>query len=149
MTAGARTADLPDLNLWLALAWSGHPHHAVACRYWEEAAAPTVLFTTVTALGLVRLLSQPRVMGDAALSLGEASTVQSVFLAQPGVRLVDEVSASWPVFRHLLSQDIWPSRLCTDVHLAAVAIAGGWRLVSFDTDFGRFKGLSWLPLPGP
>ena len=141
-------ADLPDLNLWLALAWSGHGHHAAACRYWEEQAADTVLFTTVTALGLVRLLSQPRVMGEAVLSLGQASTVQAAFLLQPGVRLVDEASASWPVFRHLLSQDTWPAGLCTDVHLAALAIAGGWRLVSFDQDFGRFKGLSWLSLSG-
>ena len=108
-----------------------------------------MLFTTVTALGLVRLLSQPRVMGDAVLSLGQASAVQAAFLEQPGVRLVDEASASWPVFRHLLTQDTWPARLCTDVHLAAMAISGGWRLVSFDQDFGRFKGLLWLPLPGP
>ena len=141
-------ADLPDLNLWLALAWRGHRHHAAACRYWEGAAADTVLFTTVTALGLVRLLSQPRVMGDAVLSLGQASTFQAAFLLQPWVRLVYEASSSWPVFRHLLSQDTWPARLCTDVHLAALAIAGGWRLVSFDQDFGRFKGLSWLSLPG-
>jgi predicted nucleic acid-binding protein len=42
----------------------------------------------------------------------------------------------------------WPARLCTDVHLAAITIAEGWRLVSFDRDFGRFSGLSWLPLAG-
>ncbi len=149
MTPLQAPADLPDLNLWLALAWRGHRHHDAACRYWEVAAADTVLFTTVTALGLVRLLSQPRVMGDAVLSLRQASDVQAAFLQQPGVRLVDEAAASWPVFRHLLSQDTWPAQLCTDVHLAALAIAGGWRLVSFDQDFGRFKGLSWLSLPGP
>ena len=140
--------DLPDLNLWLALAWSGHRHHAIACRYWEEQAAHTVVFTAVTALGLVRLLSQPRVMGEAVLSLGQASAVQTAFLEQPGVRLVDDAAASWPVFRQLLSRGTWPARLCTDVHLAAIAITAGWRLVSFDQDFGRFTGLSWLPLAG-
>ncbi len=94
--------DLPDLNLWLALAWSGHRHHAIACRYWEEQAADTVVLTTVTALGLMRLLSR----------------------------------------------GTWPARLCTDVHHTALAIAADCRLVSFDRDFGRFKGLSWLPLAG-
>jgi toxin-antitoxin system PIN domain toxin len=140
--------DLPDLNLWLALAWSGHPHHATACRYWEEQAAHTVVFTTVTALGLVRLLSQPRVMGEAALSLGQASAVQTAFLEQPGVRLVDDAAASWPVFRQLLSRGTWPVQFCTDVHLAAIAISAGWRLVSFDRDFGRLNGLALLPLAG-
>jgi toxin-antitoxin system PIN domain toxin len=140
--------DLPDLNLWLALAWGGHRHHAAACRYWEEQAADTVLFTTVTALGLVRLLSQPRAMGGAVLGLDQASAVQAAFLEQPGVRLVDDAAASWPVFRQLLSRGTWPARLCTDVHLAAIAITAGWRLVSFDQDFCRFSDLLWLPLAG-
>ena len=140
--------DLPDLNLWLALAWGGHRHQGTACRYWEEQAADTVVFTTVTALGLVRLLSQPRAMGEASLSLGQASAVQAAFQEQPGVRLVDDAAANWPVFRQLLSRGTWPARLCTDVHLAAIAIAEGWRLVSFDRDFGRFSGLLWLPLAG-
>lgn len=30
-----------------------------------------------------------------------------------------------------------PPRLCTDAYLAALAIANGWRLVSFDRDFAR------------
>jgi toxin-antitoxin system PIN domain toxin len=148
VTTQRAKVDLPDLNLWLALAWSGHRHHATACRYWEGQAADTIVFTTVTALGLVRLLSQPRAMGEAVLSLGQASAVQAAFLEQPGVRLVDDAAASWPVFRQLLSRGTWPARLCTDVHLAAIAIAEGWRLVSFDQDFGRFTGLSWLPLAG-
>ncbi len=40
-----------------------------------------------------------------------------------------------------------PARLCADAHLAALAIANGWRLVSFDRDFERFEGLERLPLP--
>jgi predicted nucleic acid-binding protein len=39
-----------------------------------------------------------------------------------------------------------PARLCTDVHLAALAMANGWRLVSFDQDFKRFNGLDLLSL---
>ncbi|MFN5192825.1 MAG: PIN domain-containing protein [Cyanobacteriota bacterium] len=36
------------------------------------------------------------------------------------------------------------SRDITDAHLAALAIAHGWRLVTFDRGFGRFAGLVWL-----
>jgi predicted nucleic acid-binding protein len=39
-----------------------------------------------------------------------------------------------------------PPRLCTDAYLAALAIANGWRLVSFDRDFERFEGLERLAL---
>ena len=55
-------ADLPDLNVWLALASPAHQHHSSAVSYWEEQAAQQVLFCTVTALGLVRLVMQPKVM---------------------------------------------------------------------------------------
>jgi predicted nucleic acid-binding protein len=40
-----------------------------------------------------------------------------------------------------------PPRIRTDVYLAAMAIAHGWRLVSFDRDFVRFEGLERLVLP--
>jgi predicted nucleic acid-binding protein len=50
------------------------------------------------------------------------------------------------VFHQLLRITELPARLCTDAHLAALAIANGWRLVSFDRDFERFEGLVRLPL---
>jgi phosphate/sulfate permease len=37
--------------------------------------------------------------------------------------LIVFVYLSRPVFRHLLSSGIWPARLCTNVHLAAITIA--------------------------
>ncbi|MEI6829797.1 MAG: hypothetical protein WCK64_08115 [Synechococcaceae cyanobacterium ELA445] len=43
------TADLPDLNVWLALGCTGHSHHRHAVHYWEQLAADEVLFCTVTA----------------------------------------------------------------------------------------------------
>jgi predicted nucleic acid-binding protein len=51
------------------------------------------------------------------------------------------------VFHQLLRGGAIPARLCTDAHLAALAIANGWRLVSFDRDFERFAGLERLLLP--
>ena len=51
-------ADLPDLKVLLALATADHKHHDHAVAYWESEAAEQVLFCRVTALGLVRLVSQ-------------------------------------------------------------------------------------------
>ena len=46
-------ADLPDLNVWLALAAPNHFHHQQALHYWEQQAAEQVHFCTVTVLGLM------------------------------------------------------------------------------------------------
>src|SRR5947209_269952 len=54
--------DLPDLNVWLALADRQHPHHGRVRTYWEEESAPRIAFCRVTMLGLMRLGTQPRAM---------------------------------------------------------------------------------------
>jgi toxin-antitoxin system PIN domain toxin len=149
-TDGAHTTDLPDLNVWLALACPGHPHHGAALGYWEHQAASQILFCSVTALGLVRVLCQPGVMGDAAQTPAQAAVVLHRFRAEPGVALADSEAGAWDVFHALLvGQPPLPARLCTDAYLAALAMARGWRLVSFDEDFGRFPRLTWLKPPMP
>ena len=141
------TADLPDLNVWLALTWPAHSHHRQAVQYWEQQAADQVLFCTVTALGLVRLVCQPKLMGTAVRNAAEASALLEALCQQPGVRLAKPEHTGWEVFHQLLRGGRIPARLCTDAHLAALAIANGWRLVSFDRDFERFAGLERLLLP--
>lgn len=147
MREGASQAsgiDLPDLNIWLALVAECHPHHQQAIAYWDHLAAPDVRFSTVTALGLVRLLCQPKVMGVAVKRPAEASTLLQSLCAQPGVTISSTEHQSWEVFHRLLLDSDLPPRLCTDAHLAAVAISQGWRLVTFDRDFERFNLLQLL-----
>lgn len=141
------TVDLPDLNVWLALTCPQHSHHNEAVRYWEEQAFTRIVFCTVTALGLVRLVCQPKVMGSAALNAREASELLEAFCHQPGVELAVADHGGWEVFHQLLRTGTLPTRLCTDAYLAALAISHGWRLVSFDRDFERFERLNLLLLP--
>jgi toxin-antitoxin system PIN domain toxin len=141
------TADLPDLNVWLALTWPEHSHHQQAVHYWEQQAADQVLFCTVTALGLVRLVCQPKLMGTAVKNAAQASALLDALCQQMGVQLAEPEHSSWEVFHQLLRGGELPARLCTDAHLAALAIANGWRMVSFDRDFERFDGLQRLLLP--
>ena len=141
-----RAVDLPDLNVWLALACPQHSHHHEAVRYWEEQASPQVVFCTVTALGLVRLVCQPKVMGSAAMTAAAASELLEAFCKQPGVALAISEQGEWEVFHQLLRTGELPTRLCTDAYLAGLAISQGWRLVSFDRDFERFAPLNWLRL---
>ena len=64
--------DILDLNLWLALIDPDHAHHARARRYWEHEAAAEIAFCRVTMLGLLRLLTNSRVMHGAPFTLAEA-----------------------------------------------------------------------------
>ena len=139
-------ADLPDLNVWLALASPTRQHHSSAVTYWEEQASQQVLLCTVTALGLVRLVMQPKVMGDAALTASEASALLETFVQQPGVSYAQPSSEGWDVFHGFMRQADLSPRLCTDAHLAALALTNQWRVVSFDRDFQAFPGLNLLQL---
>jgi len=42
-----------------------HPHHERALAYWREEADPELAFCRMTMLGLLRLLTHPKVTGGA------------------------------------------------------------------------------------
>jgi len=115
-----------------------------AVHDWEQQAAEQVLFCTVTALGLVRQVCQPKLMGSAVKSPAEASALLEALCQQPAVSLARPEPVIWEVFHQVLRDGGLPARLCTDADLASLAMAHGWRLVSFDRDFERFHGLNWL-----
>lgn len=142
--AAAGEVDLPDLNVWLALAWPGHPNHERAVQYWETGALPRVVFCTVTALGLIRVQCQPKVMGASVRTAAAASEVLRAFCRLGGVSIAAEEGRGWDVFHALLQEPGFPGSLCTDAYLAALAIEHGWRLVSFDQDFVRLERLRLL-----
>lgn len=138
--------DLPDLNVWLALVVAEHPHHAAARHYWDEqqavpALGPRVWFCRSTMLGLVRLLTQPKLMGEGVLGLADAHAIYQQLRQTEGVGFVsdaesaDALLASWVINN---GQAPLPARLWTDAWLAASAESAGLRLVSFDADFARF-----------
>jgi len=137
--------DLPDLNVWLALVVAEHPHHAAARRYWAEQQSlptlgPSVWFCRSTMLGLVRLLTRPKLMGDGVLGLTAAHAIYQQLRQTAGVGFAgdaenaDALLASWLTD----GQASMPARLWTDAWLAASAEAAGLRLVSFDADFAQF-----------
>jgi predicted nucleic acid-binding protein len=59
--------------------------------------------------------------------------------------LLEEPQGLDDVLRKLVQNGITP-RLWTDAYLAAFAIAGGRQFITFDQDFMRFEGLSYVLL---
>lgn len=138
--------DLPDVNVWLAASVSGHPHHAAAQRWWRNEAADQIGFCRVTALALVRLLTQPAVMGGQPLAVAGAwRQYEALRRLREVVLLVEPEGVEILLAQWATSSDATP-RLWTDAYLAAFARAGGYRIVTFDRDLDDFRGLDRLRL---
>src|SRR5579875_931339 len=131
--------DLLDASVWLPLSAPDHVHYARARRYWDDEAASELAFC-LTALELLRHLTNPRILGNAALG-GDAAwraLPQITFLSEPAG--LDELLGQWA--RQL---DLRGTRW-SDAYLAAFAAASGCRLVAFDSDFKVYPGVEFLYL---
>jgi toxin-antitoxin system PIN domain toxin len=138
--------DLLDANVWVALVAAEHVHHERALRYWQEESAESVAFCRVTALAFLRLVTNAHVMQHAVLTSSEAWMLWQEWLRLVEVSLLGEpvgLDEQLGQFSRVLS--VRP-KLWTDAYLAAFAIAGGHRIVTFDEDFQKFAGLNLLLL---
>ena len=137
--------DLPDVNVWLALAIEEHPHHEAAASYWTSHASEARFFCRLSAMSLVRLLAHPRLMADKPLTLAKAWALYRRFAALPGVAMLAEPEGLDADLDALLEPKL-PPRLFTDAYFAALAGRAQVRLVTFDRDFERFESLALLRL---
>lgn len=144
--------DLPDVNVWVALSLAGHPSHAVAMRYWQTACDEqiSIWFCRATMMGLVRLLSQVRMVGNDAMPLPQAMALYRQWVATPEVALLPEPPGLDGAIEQILRKRGEPPPAClwTDICLAATAQSAGLRMVTFDRDFERFGLERCLVLPG-
>lgn len=149
-TQSGSRGDLPDVNVWLALAAPGHPHHEAANAYWQQPDLPRLWFNRLTMLALVRLLCQSKVMGAAAMTLAQGVEAYGRFASLPEVAFMAEPEHCGEALLRWVGDDAGtalPPRLWTDAYLAAFAVTGDLRVVTFDRDFNRFGGLHCLRLP--
>ncbi len=97
-------------------------------------------------LGMVRVLSSIRVDGAEAMDPGVAWGIYCKWRSDPSVTFVHEPAGTQEILSEIVAQDLIRARFWPDAYLAAFALAGNLRLVSFDSDFARFPGLDWLHL---
>lgn len=138
--------DLCDSNVWLALALSRHAHHAAAREWFEAVPDPaSLLFCRATQQTFLRLLTNSSVLrpyGNPPLTNRQAWEAYQALLADDRVAFRSEepagLEALWRRFaaRGTASPKIW-----MDAHLAAFALAGGYRMVTTDAAFRQFRGL--------
>lgn len=142
---------LVDANVLIYAVNSDAPHHERARLWLESAMSGTepVGMTWGVLLAFLRITTRRGIL-ERPLPVSDAVAYIESWLQQPSVEVVVPGPNHWPILRTLITASGTAGNLTSDAHLAAHALEGGWTLVSTDSDFRRFAGLTVLnPVLGP
>jgi toxin-antitoxin system PIN domain toxin len=136
--------QIPDANVLLYAVNDAAPDHASAVRWLDGAlnGERAVGFTWLALLAFLRL-STHRAVFERPLTVVDAVGVVRDWLAQRPAVVVAPTGRHIDVLSGLLAESGSAANLVNDAHLAALAVEHDAVLVSFDADFGRFRGLRW------
>ena len=128
---------LPDVNLWLALSFESHFHHAAA-KTWFNGSSERCSFCRLTQQAFLRLSTNPKVLKEDTVSLKDAWRIYDAIMKDPRIAFAHEpkdVESRWRDYTQsrLFSTNVW-----SDAYLAAFAEAAGLELVTFDTGFSNY-----------
>ncbi len=135
---------LPDINVWLALTFSSHVHHAIAKAWFDQLATDdTCFFCRLTQQGFLRLSTNAKVFGSDAVSLEVAWQLSDAYVNDPRVRNADEPAGLEPHWRTLTQNRSFATNVWSDAYLAAFALTAGMQIITFDQGFSQFANLKW------
>ena len=136
------TISLPDVNILLALLAEGHTHHESAREWFRAQANDSAAICRVTQMGLLRLLTNPKVLPQGVCSIHRAREISNEVRAEKRVCLDSEpprIEAAWmAMMQHPAAR---PSSW-TDAYLAAFAQQREYQMVTFDRDFRRWHDIA-------
>lgn len=140
--------DLLDVSVWLPLSSPDHVHHERAVRYWHKESDDELVFCRVTALALLRHLTNKAILGKRVLSGRQAWGALETWLATDRIRIFNESAAlDEHLARYSLELNLQGGSW-TDAYLAAFAASANLRLVAFDGDFQKYSDINFLHLQG-
>ncbi|WP_054816409.1 TA system VapC family ribonuclease toxin [Nocardia arizonensis] len=122
---------LIDVGVWLAAIWGRHVHHKIAAE-WLDRQSDNLLLCRVAQTGLLRLLSNPAVMGTDVLTRAAAWRIIDQLSEDERVLWSDEPAELGAVFRAFSAKDDKSHKLWTDDYLAAFAQTSRAALATFD-----------------
>jgi uncharacterized protein len=123
---------LVDAGVWLAAIWGRHVHHHVA-RPWFENQSDDLILCRVTQMSLLRLISNPAIMGADTVTSSEAWRVIDRLWSDDRVLWAEEPDELEAVFRAISARNDRSHKLWTDDYLAAFAQASGASLATLDS----------------
>jgi toxin-antitoxin system PIN domain toxin len=122
---------LLDVGVWLASVWDRHVHHRTAA-HWFDRQSDDLIMCRVTQMSLLRLLSNPTVMGDDVISRGAAWRIVDQLWADERVLWADEPPQLEAVWRAISAREDNSHKLWTDDYLAAFAQTSDASLATLD-----------------
>jgi toxin-antitoxin system PIN domain toxin len=132
---------LVDVGVWLAAVWGRHAHYPVASD-WLNRQADDLVFCRVTQMGLLRLLSNPTIMGEDAIDRSQAWRLFDQLWADERVLWADEPDELDAVWRAISARDDKSHKLWTDDYLAAFAQVSDLTLATLDRKLlGRYPSV--------
>jgi toxin-antitoxin system PIN domain toxin len=120
-----------DVNVWLALLLEHHVHRASALEWWGKTGCIAV-FTRMTQLSVLRLLTTPAPMDGQPLTMAEAWKAYDNLFADDRVALYPEPSGFEARFRQLSQAPAASPKVWADAYLVAFASGHRGQLVTFD-----------------
>lgn len=136
-------ASLFDSNIWVSLTFAGHPFHKPAKAELLRATPTTPVCITRTIehswLRLITTAAVQKSSGSPAFSNSDAIATLEFWRSNPRVMTIDEPAGTRPLWLQLADRPTASPKVWMDAYLAACAISGNLRLVTFDTDFIRYR----------
>jgi toxin-antitoxin system PIN domain toxin len=123
----------PDVNVWVALNFERHVHHATA-RKWYDAQPDSVelVFCRQTQLGLFRILTTSVVMEHEVLTQRDCWQLYDRWIATGQMAWADEPRNLEKLLRALTGNATASQKAWMDAYLAAFAEAAELTMVTFD-----------------
>ncbi len=138
----------PDINVWLALAYRGHQHHAISAAWFEPLEAEQAVFCRFTQLGFLRLLTHAAVMRDEVKTQQEAWKAYDQLSSDARVTFYPEAQPEHveAALRALTTTSRFAPQHWPDAYLAAFARVADLSLVTLDRALGKLAGPECLLL---
>jgi toxin-antitoxin system PIN domain toxin len=137
------SSSFPDVNVWLALASPEHTGRESALNWWDAQEEP-ILFSRITQMGLLRLLTMAAPMNGKPLQMKQAWKVYDEFLSDERVVFAPEPATIENRFRVNSKGAQASPKLWTDAYLLAFAAEAGAGIVTFDQALAARAGVAPL-----
>ena len=130
---------IADINVLLPILVEGHTFHPAAWRWWQGRADASVGLCLPTQLGVLRMLTNAKVMGGDPVTPSQALAAWNALAADPRCVWLDTEPGQDAFLSRFVANRRPSPNLWTDAWLSALAAIKGVGLTSFDADFRSFN----------